>query len=74
MNKGLMLVVNKAPLILEPEAIRVKVEQTYSCEVAAVLPHSDDLMNLASEDIFVKRYPDHPISTLYRQVATKLMA
>jgi MinD-like ATPase involved in chromosome partitioning or flagellar assembly len=71
---NLMLVVNKAPLILEPEAIRVRVEQTYGCEVASVLPHSDDLMNLASEDIFVVRYPDHPVSALYRQVATKLMA
>jgi MinD-like ATPase involved in chromosome partitioning or flagellar assembly len=71
---NLMLIVNKAPLILEPEAIRIKVEQTYGCEVAAVLPHSDDLMNLGSEDIFVMRYPDHPISALYRQVATKLMA
>jgi MinD-like ATPase involved in chromosome partitioning or flagellar assembly len=70
---NLMLVVNKAPLILEPEAIRIKVEQTYGCEVAAVLPHSDDLMNLASEDIFVWRYPNHPISALYRQVATKLI-
>jgi MinD-like ATPase involved in chromosome partitioning or flagellar assembly len=71
---NLMLIVNKAPLILEPEAIRIKVEQTYGCEVAAVLPHSDDLMNLASEDIFVMRYPDHPISALYRQVAMKLIA
>ena len=71
---NLMLIVNKAPLILEPKAIQVKVEQTYGCEVAAVLPHSDDLMNLASEDIFVIRYTDHPISDLYRQVATKLMA
>jgi MinD-like ATPase involved in chromosome partitioning or flagellar assembly len=70
---NLMLVVNKAPLILEPEAIRVKVEQTYGCEVAAVLPHSDDLMNLASEGIFVWRHPNHPISALYRQVATKLI-
>jgi len=50
------------------------VEQTYGCEVAAVLPHSDDLMNLASEDIFVMRYPNHPVSALYRQVAAKLMA
>jgi septum site-determining protein MinD len=69
---NLMLVVNKAPLILEPEAIRVKVEQTYGCEVAAVLPHSDDLMNLASEGIFVLRYPNHPITDLYKQVADKL--
>jgi septum site-determining protein MinD len=69
---NLMLVVNKAPLILEPEAIRVKVEQTYGCEVAAVLPHSDDLMNLASEGIFVLHYPNHPITDLYKQVADKL--
>jgi septum site-determining protein MinD len=71
---NLMLVVNKAPLILEPEAIRVKVEQAYGCAVAAVLPHSDDLMNLASEGIFVLRYPDHLITDLYQQVADKLMA
>lgn len=71
---NLMLVVNKAPLILEPEAIKLNVEQTYGCKVAAVLPHSDDLMNLASEDIFALRYPDHPITQLYKQVATRLMA
>jgi MinD-like ATPase involved in chromosome partitioning or flagellar assembly len=70
---NLMLVVNKAPLILQPDAIRIKVEQAYGCEVAAVLPHSDDLMNLASEGIFVLRYPNHPVTDLYRQVADKLM-
>jgi hypothetical protein len=31
------------------------------------------MMNLASEGIFVLRYPDHPITALYRQVAAKLM-
>ena len=71
---NLLLVVNKAPLIFEPEAIRLKVERAYGCEVAAVLPHSDDLMNLASEGIFVLRYPDHPISALYKQIAARLMA
>ena len=70
---NLLLVVNKAPLILEPGAIQVKVEQTYGCEVAAVLPHSDDLMNLASEGIFVMHFPDHPITELYQQIANKLL-
>lgn len=64
---------NKAPPALEPEAVRIKVEQTYGCEVAAVLPHSDDLMNLASEGIFALRYPDHPITGLYRRLAARLM-
>lgn len=69
----MMLIVNKTPPILEPEAVRIKVEQTYDCEVAAVLPHSDEMMNLASEGIFVLRYPDHPITALYRQVAANLV-
>ena len=32
----MMIVVNKAPAFIEPEAIKLKVEQTYECEVAAV--------------------------------------
>lgn len=69
----MMLIVNKTPPALEPEVVRIKVEQTYGCEVAAVLPHSDEMMNLASEGIFALRYPDHPVTALYKQVAAKLM-
>jgi septum site-determining protein MinD len=42
--------------------------------VAAVLPHSDELMVLSSAGIFALKYPDHPVTGLYRQVATRLMA
>jgi MinD-like ATPase involved in chromosome partitioning or flagellar assembly len=41
----MMLIVNKTPPALEPEAVRIKVEQIYGCEVAAVLPHSDEMSN-----------------------------
>lgn len=70
----MMLIVNKAPPKLEPEAVRMNVEHTYGYEVAAVLPHSDELMGLASEGIFVLHYPDHPVTTLYKQVAARLIA
>jgi septum site-determining protein MinD len=40
--------------------------------VVAVLPHSDDLMLLASEGIFALRYPDHPVTDLYRKVANSV--
>ncbi|MEZ4736834.1 MAG: hypothetical protein R3E79_57870 [Caldilineaceae bacterium] len=40
--------------------VRQKVEQTYQCEVAAIFPHSDDLMALASADIFAIRNPTTP--------------
>lgn len=69
----LMLVVNKMPTQYNPADVQARVEKTYSCEVAAVLPHSDDMMTLASAGIFVARYPDHPLTTLYRQIAAKLV-
>lgn len=70
----MMLIVNKAPAILDPQAVQAKVEQTYGCPVAAVLPHSDEMMNLASGGIFSLQYPDHPLTGLYHQIAARLAA
>ena len=70
----MMLVVNKTPPALDPEAVRRKVQDAYGCPVAAVLPHSDEMMNLASAGIFVLRYPDHPLTALYKQVAAAVVA
>jgi MinD-like ATPase involved in chromosome partitioning or flagellar assembly len=67
----LLMLVNKAPPDYDPEAVRARVEAAFRCPVAAVLPHSDDLMRLASEDIFVLRYPDHPLSAALRAVAAQ---
>ena len=68
----MLLVVNKTPPAFDSEAVKAKVEQAYGCAVAAVLPHSDEMMNLASAGIFVLRYPDHLMTNLYRQVAAQL--
>ncbi len=70
----LLLLVNKTPPAFDSDAVRARVEQTYNCEVAAVLPHSDDMMTLASSGIFVLRYPDHPLTALYNQVAQSVNA
>jgi septum site-determining protein MinD len=69
----MMLVVNKTPPIFDVAEVKERVEKAYECEVAAVMPHSDELMVLSSADIFALRYPDHPVTGLYRQVATRLM-
>jgi MinD-like ATPase involved in chromosome partitioning or flagellar assembly len=68
----MLLIVNKTPPSLDPEAVKATAEQAYGCEVAAVLPHSDEMMILASEGIFVVNYPDHPLTSLYRSIATRL--
>jgi MinD-like ATPase involved in chromosome partitioning or flagellar assembly len=69
----MVLVVNKVPAIFDPEAVKARVEDAYTCDVAAVLPHSDELMALASTGIFVLRYPDHPVTTALKQVAAPLV-
>lgn len=70
----LMLVVNKVPSALNTEEVRRRVEQTYGCHVATVIPHSDDLMTLASQGIFSLRFPDHPISALFKELTDQLTA
>lgn len=67
------IVVNKVPDNLDPEAVAARVTEAYGCPVAAVLPHSDELMKLASEGVFVARYPDHPLAAMYEQIASSLL-
>lgn len=70
----MVLVVNNTPPVFDFDEVEQRVEQAYECEVAAVLPHSEELMVLSSEGIFAQRYPDHEVTGLYRKVATRLMA
>lgn len=67
------IVVNKAPPSLVAEDVAARVAETYGCEVAAVVPHSDDLMLLASDGIFALRHPEHELTRLYRQIAAAVV-
>jgi len=69
----LLLVVNKLPAVFDPNEVKARVEKTYNCEVAAILPHSDEMMALASAGVFVLKYPNSPLSALYTQIAKKMM-
>lgn len=70
----MVLVVNKTPTSFDFEAIRQRVMQAYNCEVAGILPHSDEMMVLSSSGIFVLRYPNHPVTATLRQIAFRLIA
>jgi MinD-like ATPase involved in chromosome partitioning or flagellar assembly len=69
----MLLMVNKVPAQLM-DAVKQNVENTYNCEVAAVIPHSDDLMMLASSGIFSQKYPDHPVTKIYQQLVNRVLA
>lgn len=67
-----LIMVNKAPPELDARQVEERVRAAYGCEVAAVLPHSDDLMRLASAGVFSLRFPNHALTDLYRRVATSV--
>ncbi len=69
----MLLLVNKVPTVFDFADVKARVERTYNCEVVAVLPHSDEMMALASAGIFALRYPDHQVTALLKQVATRLL-
>lgn len=70
----LLLVVNKTPTMFDFDEVKERVESTYNAEVAAILPHSDEMMMLASEGVFVQRFPDHDITQKLKYVVERLMS
>jgi septum site-determining protein MinD len=63
------LVVNKSPGAFDPALVREKVEQAYGCPVVEVLPHSDEMMTLASAGVYSLEHPDDELSAAFRRVA-----
>jgi MinD-like ATPase involved in chromosome partitioning or flagellar assembly len=71
---NMVVLVNKVPAVFDAAAVQAQVEQAYGCPVIAVLPHSDELMALASSGVFCLRHPDHPLTALFKQAATSLVS
>jgi len=69
-----MLIVNKIPASFDFEDVKSQVEQAYRCPVIAVLPHSDDLMALASGSLYCLRYPEQALTEHYSRIAATLLA
>jgi septum site-determining protein MinD len=69
----MVLLVNKTPSSFSSDDVREQVEKTFNCEVVAVLPHSDEMMTLASRGVFAVHYPDSPITAQYRDIVQKLL-
>ena len=69
-----LVLVNKVPALFELNHVRDQVQSTFECEIAAVIPHADEMMALASSGVFAMRYPNHPVSMLLKQAAALLLA
>jgi len=66
------LIINKVLSSFDADEVRQKVEDIYSCEVAAVLSLSEDVVLLASSDVFCLCHPDHPFTQSVASIAGRL--
>jgi septum site-determining protein MinD len=69
----LLLAVNKIPEVFKLNEVKAQVEKTYDCEVAALMPHSDEMMVLGSSAVFVTVYPDNPVTAALQGLADRLL-
>lgn len=66
------IIVNKCLELMDPSSVKNKVEEAYKTPVVAVLPYSEEMVLLGSSDLFVKKYPDHEITNLLKQVIQQI--
>ena len=69
----LFLVINKLPSVYDRSQVRQRVASLYDAPVAAVFPHSDELMALGSAGIFSLLYPESPVTKEYEQLVALLL-
>jgi septum site-determining protein MinD len=63
----IQIILNDIPASLNVEEAETQIEQAYQCGSGLVLPHSDELMALASRTLFVVKYPEHALTEkIYR--------
>ncbi|ODH02080.1 CDP-3,6-dideoxy-D-glycero-L-glycero-4-hexulose-4-reductase [Nostoc sp. KVJ20] len=68
----MLLVINKALPSLNFTDLQQQVENIYNVSVAGILPLSEDMVQLASKDIFSVQYPEHPISQGIKKIAEQV--
>jgi MinD-like ATPase involved in chromosome partitioning or flagellar assembly len=66
-------VVNKVLTSFDFAEVKRTVEETYGCEVAGVLPLSEDMVRLASTGIFCLHYPEHPFTQGLIAIANRIV-
>jgi len=62
------LIVNHVPDNFALEDVRREVEEKYQMPVAAILPHSNEMLSLASAGIYVLKYPSDRLSLAMKQL------
>lgn len=68
----LLLVVNMAAASFDHATVRARVAETYDCEVAGVLPYTDQMMARAGQSLFVLDHPTHQLTVELSKIANQI--
>jgi septum site-determining protein MinD len=68
------LIANKVSTRLDSKAVKARFKEVFGHEVIAAIPLSEDFAELASEGLFVRRYPEHEISRIVRGIAQEIFS
>lgn len=68
-----LLLINKIPPGMDHGMLKQRVEDTYQGRVVGMLPLNYEIVRLASNGVFVNRFPDHPFTQELRHVAEVLL-
>ncbi|MBN1304991.1 MAG: MinD/ParA family protein [Anaerolineales bacterium] len=71
-NAELIFIVNDISSLYSPEDVNRQVSQVYGLEPFIIIPHTEEMLTLASSGIFSIRYPEHMVTGLIRFLAEKL--
>lgn len=66
-------IVNKAPAGLNVDQLVLHLETIYGVRIAEVLPHSDELLYLASRGVFALSHPTHRFNCCIKTIAEQIM-
>ncbi len=71
---SMFMIVNKVLQGMNLSDLRNHIETLYKAEVSAILPLNNEMVRLASGDIFVNQYPQHPFTIELEHVARRIAA
>ncbi|MBW4550605.1 MAG: response regulator [Aphanocapsa sp. GSE-SYN-MK-11-07L] len=69
----MLLVVNKVFPSFDVAAYRQQLAAAYEIPVAEILPFSEEIMHLASSEIFSVRHPDHPLTKAVEAISQQIV-
>lgn len=70
---NITMVINESPRDYSLDGIKKEIENSYHCSVGAVIPHTEEIQTLASKGVFVLKYPEHPLTSIFRNLADSLI-